>query len=173
MNKTRVDDMLIEMIEPKIQEINKKFTSGESLTQDDINTLLLKSQYNHINHLDEKLNEVTADVASLKVEFKLLKQEVKHDLESFRKDNETFKQEIKAELESFRKDNETFKQEIKAELESFRKDNETFKQEIKADFKSLEERIETTIQKALNKNMMTLIIVIGLFMTLSKVIDKF
>ncbi len=31
MNKTRVDDMLIEMIEPKIQEINKKFTSGKAL----------------------------------------------------------------------------------------------------------------------------------------------
>jgi len=26
---------------------------------------LLKSQYNPINHLDEKLNEVTLDVASL------------------------------------------------------------------------------------------------------------
>jgi len=26
---------------------------------------LLKLQYNHINHLDDKLNEVAADVASL------------------------------------------------------------------------------------------------------------
>ena len=41
----------------------------EKLNQEDINTLLLKSQYNHINHLDEKLNEVTADVASLRGEF--------------------------------------------------------------------------------------------------------
>jgi len=65
MDKTKVDDILLEMIEPKIQEINKKFSDGGSLTQDDINTLLLKSQYNHINHLDQKLNEVTADVASL------------------------------------------------------------------------------------------------------------
>ena len=37
MNKTRVDDMLIEMIEPKLKEINEKFSSGKSLTQDDIN----------------------------------------------------------------------------------------------------------------------------------------
>lgn len=75
MNKTRVDDMLMEMIQPKVNEIEKKFNSGEGLTQEDINTLLLKSQYNHINHLDQKLDEVTADVASLKGEFNGLKGE--------------------------------------------------------------------------------------------------
>ena len=105
---TKVDDMLIEMITPKVREIEEKFSQGKGLTQDDINTLLLKSQYNHINHLDLKLNEVVADVASLKSEFELLKQS-----------------------------------------------------------------IETTIQKALNKNMMALIIVMGAFLTLSKIIDKF
>lgn len=111
MNKTsqtKVDDMLIEMITPKVKEIEEKFSQGKGLTQDDINTLLLKSQYNHINHLDFKLDEVTADVASLKGEFELLKQS-----------------------------------------------------------------IETTIQKALNKNMMLLILVMGAFLTLSKMIDKF
>lgn len=65
--------MLIEMITPKVKEIEEKFGRGEGLTQDDINTLLLKLQYNHINHLDLKLNEVTANVASLKGEFELLK----------------------------------------------------------------------------------------------------
>lgn len=50
MDKTRVDDMLIEMIIPKVREIEEKFGRGEGLTQGDINTLLLKSQYNHINH---------------------------------------------------------------------------------------------------------------------------
>lgn len=111
MNKTdqtKVDDMLIEMITPKVKEIEEKFSQGKGLAQDDINTLLLKSQYNHINHLDLKLDEVTADVASLKSEFELLKQS-----------------------------------------------------------------IETTIQKALNKNMMLLVVVMGVFLTLSKIIDKF
>jgi uncharacterized coiled-coil DUF342 family protein len=75
MNKTRVDDMLVEMISPKIKEIEEKFSNGQGLNQEDINTLLLKSQYNHINHLDDKLNEVTADVASLKVEFADVKSE--------------------------------------------------------------------------------------------------
>lgn len=119
MDKTRVDDMLIEMISPKMREIEEKFSRGEGLTQDDINTLLLKSQYNHINHLDSKLNEVVADVASLKGEFNTLKSEI--DLK----------------------------------------------------FKLFEERVEHTIQKALNKNMVTLIMVMGAFLALFKVIDKF
>lgn len=76
-NKTRVEDILVEMIQPKINEIEEKFSRGDGLSQDDINTLLLKSQYNHINHLDEKLNEVTADVASLKGEFKVLESNFK------------------------------------------------------------------------------------------------
>jgi predicted nuclease with TOPRIM domain len=75
VDKTNVDDMLIEMISPRIREIEEKFSRGEGLDQEDINTLLLKSQYNHINHLDSKLNEVTADVASLKGEFIGLKGE--------------------------------------------------------------------------------------------------
>ncbi len=61
MNKTKVDDMLIEMISSRIKEIEKKFNGGKGLDKEDINTLLLKSQYNHINldHLDGKLDEIT------------------------------------------------------------------------------------------------------------------
>jgi predicted nuclease with TOPRIM domain len=69
MNKTRVDDMLIEMISPKVKEIEEKFSKGQGLTLEDINTLLLKSQYNHIYHLDDKLNEVVEDNAKIRVEF--------------------------------------------------------------------------------------------------------
>ena len=76
VDKTKVDDMLLEMIEPKIQEINKKFSNKGSLTQDDINTLLLKSQYNHINHLDLKLNEVTKSVVKLEHRFENLEQKL-------------------------------------------------------------------------------------------------
>ena len=104
MNKTKVDDMLIEMITPKVKEIEEKFGNGQGLTQDDINTLLLKSQYNHINHLDEKLNEIV----SLKSEFEVLKVSIEH-----------------------------------------------------------------TIQKSLNRNMVMLFGMMGFFLTLSKVIDKF
>jgi len=69
MDQTRVDDMLVEMITPKVKEIEEKFGQGKGLSQEDINTLLLKSQYNHINHLDDKLNEVTASVVRLEGKF--------------------------------------------------------------------------------------------------------
>ena len=100
MNKTKVDDFLIEMITPKVKEIEEKFSSNEALTQDDINTLLLKSQYNHINHLDIKLDEVVADVASLKGDFKLLEQKVEQRFETFEQRFETFEQKIEATIHS-------------------------------------------------------------------------
>jgi len=71
MTKTKVDDILIEMISPKVKEIEEKFSRGEGLTQEDIHTLLLKSQYNHINHLDQKLDEVVADNAKLRLDFEV------------------------------------------------------------------------------------------------------
>ncbi len=69
MNKTKVDDILVEMISPKLKVIEEKFSSGKGLTNEDVITLLLKSQFNHINHLDQKLNDVSNDVASLKLAF--------------------------------------------------------------------------------------------------------
>ena len=131
--KTRVDDMLIEMIEPKIQEINEKFSKGESLTQDDINTLLLKSQYNHINHLDDKLNETVEAVKNLEHKFDKLEEVYKKDFDNLRKDFDN----------------------------------------LKKDFENLKVDIEATIQKALNKNMMMLITIIGVFLTIFKLIDVF
>ena len=122
MNKTKVDDMLIEMITPKVKEIEEKFGNGEGLGQDDINTLLLKSQYNHINHLDEKLDEVTLSVVSLKDEFNDLKGEFNN---------------------------------------------------LKGEFEVLKVSIEHTIEKSLNRNMVMLFGMMGFFLTLSKVIDKF
>jgi predicted nucleic acid-binding Zn-ribbon protein len=141
MQKTRVDDMLIEMIEPKITEINEKFTNGKSLTQDDINTLLLKSQYNHINHLDDKLNETVESVKNLEHKFEKLEQKYESDFKSLE--------------------------------QKYESDFKSLEQKYESDFANLRQEIETTIQKALNKNMMMLIVVIGLFMTLSKIIDKF
>ena len=122
MDKTRVDDMLIDMISPKIKEIEEKFSSGKGLNQEDINTLLLKSQYNHINHLDDKLNEVTQSVVALENKFMGL-------------ENKFTGLENKFDL--------------------------------------LNEKIEHTIQKALNKNMFMLMGMMGFFLTLSKALDIF
>ncbi len=133
MDKTRVDDMLIEMITPKMREIEEKFSRGDGLTQDDINTLLLKSQYNHINHLDKKLNETVESVKALEGKFTGL-------------EGKFTGLEVKF-----------------AALE----------ERIDLKFKLFEEKVEHTIQKALNKNMVTLIMVMGAFLALFKVIDKF
>jgi len=122
MDKTRVDDMLMEMISPKVHEIEERFASGKGLSQDDINTLLLKSQYNHINHLDRKLDEVTASVLELESKFVGLEGKF-------------------------------------AGLEG--------------KFDLLRAEIQVTIQTALNKNMMLLITVMGVFLILSKIVDKF
>ena len=147
MNKTRVDDMLIEMISPKIKEIEEKFSAGKGLNQEDINTLLLKSQYNHINHLDDKLNEVTASVVALEEKFDGKFRELEG---KFRELEGKF---IGLENRFIGLENRFTALENKFELQN--------------------EKIEATIQKALNKNMMTLIVVLGAFLTLSKIIDKF
>ena len=99
MDKTKIDDMLLSMIAPKLKEIEEKFCNNQPLTQEDINTLLLKSQYNHINHLDLKLNEVTADVASLKNDFKLLEQKVEQRFEIFEQRFESFENKIEATIQ--------------------------------------------------------------------------
>jgi uncharacterized coiled-coil DUF342 family protein len=127
MDKTRVDDMLIEMISPKIKEIEENFSKGKGLSSEDINTLLLKSQYNHINHLDLKLNEVTASVVGLEGKF------------------------------------------VGLENKFVGLENKFVGLENKFDL--LNEKIETTIQKALNKNMIQLVIILGAFTTIFKIID--
>lgn len=97
MDKTRVDDMLIEMISPKIKEIEEKFSQGKGLNQEDINTLLLKSQYNHINHLDDKLNEISQTVIALEGKFQNLEgkfQKLEGSFQHLEGKFETFKQEM-------------------------------------------------------------------------------
>ncbi len=66
---TKVDEMMLEMIKPKMDEISAKFINNQKLDKEDINTLLIKAQFNHIEHLDIKLDEVTASVVSLKGDF--------------------------------------------------------------------------------------------------------
>lgn len=77
----KIENQLLEMIQPRIQQIENKFSNGEALSDLDVNTLLLKSAFNHINHIEMRLDELAADVAQLRVDFSEL--EVKfHHLES-------------------------------------------------------------------------------------------
>jgi len=106
MKKTNVDDLLIEMITPKVQEIEQRFSKGEGLSNEDINTLLLKSQYNHINHLDHRLDEVTASVQALEGKFQglegkfeLLKAEINGRLDAFEARLDAFEKTIELKIE--------------------------------------------------------------------------
>lgn len=111
-NQTKVDDLLIKMIAPKIQEIESRFSNGEGLNSEDVNTLLLKSQYNHINHLDDKLNEVTADVASLKLDFAHLKS----DFASLRSEVKIEISVMKTEIAHIRTDIASMKAEVQQSI---------------------------------------------------------
>ena len=152
MDKTKVDDILLEMIRPKIEEIEKKFSSGKPLTQDDINTLLLKSQYNHINHLDQKLNETVESVKALEHKFDMLEERVNNKIAA-----------LEQKLDSS----------IAALEQKLDNSIAALEQKLDSSIQNLEERMQTTIQKALNKNMLSLIMIIGFFFTLFKIIDIF
>ncbi|MBI4645709.1 MAG: hypothetical protein HY738_03690, partial [Bacteroidia bacterium] len=67
--KEKVEDTIMEMLEPKVREIQKRFSEGEKLNFQDFSLLLLRTQYNHLNHLNDKLDQTAADVASLKIDF--------------------------------------------------------------------------------------------------------
>lgn len=147
MDQTKVDDMLIEMISPRIREIEEKFSRGEGLNQDDINTLLLKSQYNHINHLDIKLDEVTANVASLKDEFNDLKGEFNG---------------LKGEFNG-----------LIGEFNGLRGEFKLLEMSINARFDTFEKNIELKISQAINTNMRWSIGMIALIVTVLKLADMF
>ena len=154
MNKTNVDDLLIEMITPKVKEIETRFSNGEGLSSEDINTLLLKSQYNHINHLDQKLDQVTDSVFNLEkkflhVENKFLGLEGKFlGLEGKFKVLEERFQNLEDKFDSF-------KVEINARMDAF------------------EKNIELKISEAINTNMRWSIGMIALIVTVLKLADMF
>ena len=66
---TKIENQLLEMIQPRIQQIENKFSNGEALSDQDVNTLLLKSAFNHINHFEMRLDELAEDVAQLRLDF--------------------------------------------------------------------------------------------------------
>ena len=112
-HKSKIEDMLLEMIQPKLTEIEERFSRGEGLNGEDINTLLLKSQFNHINHLDLRLDEVVADVASLKTDFKQL--ENKFELLDTKFDS--LESRIDAKIDSLIAQFNEFKMELRLEIQ--------------------------------------------------------
>jgi len=148
MDKTKVDDMLIEMIRPKIEEIEKKFSNNQPLSQDDINTLLLKTQYNHINHLDKKLNETVDFVKGLESKFEKLELKFNYLEEKLTSDMKNLEEKLTNDMKNL-------------------------EERLVGDMKNLEGKIEITIQKALNKNMLYMVTILGGFFTILKIAEMF
>ena len=112
-HKSMIEDMLLEMIQPKLTEIEERFSRGEGLNGEDVNTLLLKSQFNHINHLDLRLDEVVADVASLKTDFKQL--ETKFEVLETKFD--ALESRLDAKIDSLIAQFNEFKMELRLEIQ--------------------------------------------------------
>ena len=112
-HKSKIEDMLLEMIQPKLTEIEERFSRGEGLNVEDVNTLLLKSQFNHINHLDLRLDEVVADVASLKTDFKQL--ETKFEVLETKFD--ALESRLDAKIDSLIAQFNEFKMELRLEIQ--------------------------------------------------------
>jgi chromosome segregation ATPase len=165
MTKTRVDDMLIEMISPKVKEIEEKFSRGDGLTQEDINTLLLKSQYNHINHLDDKLNEVTASVVALEGRFEKKFSELEGKFQGL----EGKFQELEGRFQ-------TFKAEMSAEFEKRIGGLENKFSSLETKFSNLETKFESAqvrMQETIISTMKWYIGGAGVVLILLKALDIF
>ena len=140
--KTRVDDMLLEMISPKIKEIEEKFSKGGALTQDDINTLLLKSQYNHINHLDIKLDETVEVVKNLEKRFEILEEKYEKLEQKF---DATVK-ELRGDYEKLEQKFDTTIKELKGDYARLEQKFDATIKELKRDYARLEQKIDSTIK---------------------------
>jgi acyl carrier protein phosphodiesterase len=137
----RIENQLLEMIQPRIQLIENKFSNGEALSDQDVNTLLLKSAFNHINHFEMRLDELAADVAQLRLDFSEL--EVKfHHLESRFYALEGKFHALEARFET-----------------------------LEARFISFESRMEATIEKTMKSNIKWTLGLMTFCLTLFKIID--
>ncbi len=129
------------MIQHRIQQIENKFSNGEALSNQDVNTLLLKSAFNHINHFEMRLDELAADVAQLRLDFSEL--EVKfHHLESRFYALEGKFHSLEARFET-----------------------------LEARFISFESRMEATIEKTMKSNIKWTLGLMTFCLTLFKIID--
>ena len=119
-HKSKIEDMLLEMIQPKLTEIEQRFSRGEGLNGEDVNTLLLKSQFNHINHLDLRLDEVVADVSSLKADFKQLETKfagLENKFEVLESKFDALESRLDAKIDSLIAQFNEFKMELRLEIQ--------------------------------------------------------
>ncbi len=143
-----IENQLLEMIQPRIQLIENKFSNGEELSDQDVNTLLLKSAFNHINHFEMRLDELAADVAQLRLDFSGLEGKF-HELEGRFHELEGRFHALEAKFQA-----------LEARFET-----------LEARFVSFESRIEATIEKTMKSNIRWTLGLITFTLTIYKIVD--
>jgi SMC interacting uncharacterized protein involved in chromosome segregation len=169
MNKTRVDNILLEMISPKIKEIEEKFSRGEGLDENDVQLLLLKSQFNHINHLDDKLNEVTASVVNLEHKFEKLEQKVNIDIARLEEKLDTNIARLEEKIDSNKIELEEKFHTLEEKFHTLEQKFETFKEEMRGMFEKSQKEMLATI----NNTMKWYIGGAGVILVVLKMLDIF
>ncbi|MCL2208248.1 MAG: hypothetical protein FWB90_09210 [Fibromonadales bacterium] len=73
---TKMDDVILESLKPQVEEIKKRIAGGGGLSHEDIITLTLYTQGNHINHLDMRMDSLCEDFSSLRTDFATLRADI-------------------------------------------------------------------------------------------------
>jgi chromosome segregation ATPase len=149
---TKIESQLLEMIQPRIELIEKKFAKNEALTDQDVITLIVKSQSNHISHLDQRLDDVAADIAQLRNDFTKL-------IVKFATLEARF-EALEAKFEA-----------LEAKFEALEAKFDALETKINARFETLEAKIEAKIEQTINKNIRWFLGIITFSLTLIKIID--
>jgi len=63
---TKMDDVILESLKPQVEGIKKNLASGGGLSHEDIITLTLYTQGNHINHIDMRMDALCEDFSALR-----------------------------------------------------------------------------------------------------------
>ncbi|MCL2282001.1 MAG: hypothetical protein FWC26_01630 [Fibromonadales bacterium] len=66
---TKMDDVILESLKPQVEEIKKKLAGGGGLSHEDIITLTIYTQGNHVNHIDMRMDSLCNDFSALRVDF--------------------------------------------------------------------------------------------------------
>jgi len=75
-----MDDNILLMLQPRLSDISTRFAQEGKISTDDVHTLLLQSQYNHINHLDDEITLIRTEMVDIRQEFQDLRHEMKQEI---------------------------------------------------------------------------------------------
>ena len=162
MDKTNIDDVYLEMISKEAEKIATKFAEQKQLTDSEIHTLVLKTQYNHINHLDKKLDEVTQSVKNLEHKFEKLEEKTDRRLTELEKNTDRRLSELEEKTDRRISELEEKTDRRISELET----------KMEKEVALLRENIKTEIHKAISTQTKWFVGGAGVLVVLLKLLDK-